>query len=46
VERHQELLILGSWRRLYGFSDLVLGHAGPTSDALEAEAQTVLGRLP
>jgi hypothetical protein len=30
----------------FGFSDLVLGGAAPSSDALQAEAQTVLGRLP
>jgi len=28
------------------FSDLVLDQAAPTSDALESEGQTVLGRLP
>jgi hypothetical protein len=28
------------------FSDLLLGQAAPSSDALEGEAQTVLGRLP
>jgi hypothetical protein len=30
----------------FGFSDLVLGGPAPTTDALKAEAQTVLGRLP
>ena len=28
------------------FSDLVLGKATPTADAMEAQAQTTLGRLP
>jgi hypothetical protein len=28
------------------YSDLVVGQAPPTADALESEAQTVLGRLP
>jgi hypothetical protein len=46
VERHQGLLSLGTRHRFFGFSDLVLGHAAPTSAALEAEARTVLGRLP
>lgn len=30
----------------FGYSDLVKGGAAPTTDALQAEAQTVLGRLP
>jgi hypothetical protein len=30
----------------FGFSDLVLSQPAPTADALEAEAQVVLGRLP
>jgi hypothetical protein len=30
----------------FGFSDLVLGAPAPTTDALKAEAQKVLGRLP
>ena len=28
------------------FSDVVVGQPAPTSDALQSEAQTVLGRLP
>jgi len=28
------------------FSDLVIGKAAPTADAMEAQAQTTLGRLP
>ena len=30
----------------FGFSDLSLGHAAPTSAAMQAQAQTILGRLP
>ncbi len=30
----------------FGFSDLVLGHPAPSSAALQAQAQTCLGRLP
>ena len=30
----------------FGFSDIALGHATPTLAAMEAEAQTILGRLP
>ena len=30
----------------YGFSDLALGHPTPTAAALQAAAQTILGRLP
>ena len=30
----------------FGFSDLLLGRPAPTSDAMQAQAQTVLGRLP
>jgi hypothetical protein len=30
----------------FGFSDLALGHATPTLAAMQAEAQTILGRLP
>ena len=30
----------------FGFSDVVLGHDAPSNDALEAEATTVLTRLP
>ena len=30
----------------FGYSDVVKGGAAPTTDALQAEAQTVLGRLP
>ena len=30
----------------FGFSDLALGHATPTLAAMEAEAQTILTRLP
>jgi hypothetical protein len=30
----------------FGFSDVVLGGAAPTSDAMQSEATTVLGRLP
>ena len=30
----------------FGFSDLARGHATPTLAAMEAEAQTILGRLP
>jgi hypothetical protein len=30
----------------FGFSDVVLGGAAPSSEALQSEAKTVLGRLP
>jgi hypothetical protein len=30
----------------FGFSDLALGHPTPTSAALQAQAQVILGRLP
>jgi hypothetical protein len=30
----------------FGYSDVVKGGAAPTTEALQAEAQTVLGRLP
>jgi hypothetical protein len=30
----------------FGFSDIVVGGAAPTSEALQTEATTVLGRLP
>jgi hypothetical protein len=30
----------------FGFSDIVMGGPAPTSEALQAEAATVLGRLP
>ena len=30
----------------FGFSDLVQGGAAPTSAAMQAQATTVLGRLP
>jgi hypothetical protein len=30
----------------FGFSDLALNHAAPTAAALQAQAQTMLGRLP
>jgi hypothetical protein len=30
----------------FGFSDLVVGAAAPSADAMKAEAMTVLGRLP
>lgn len=33
-------------RIFFTFSDLVVGHATPTASAMEAQAHTVLGRLP
>ena len=30
----------------FGFSDIALGHATPTLAAMQAEAQTILSRLP
>jgi hypothetical protein len=30
----------------FGFSDVVMGNAAPSSEALQSEAMTVIGRLP
>jgi hypothetical protein len=37
---------LRSGDTFFAFEDLVLGHAAPTPEAMQAEAEIVLGRVP